>query len=154
MPIGFYRRVRAVVVKRGDLVAVCLPKPIAVVALQRGYLRTGHCPGEVVPVLKQVIAIPGDRVILTNHAIKINSVNYTAAFMPTDHNKKPIKKWIVNGCYLSSGYWIYGANDTANSWDSRYYGPVNRSAILGVYKPLLIFKNKGFVKPYPSSTIH
>ncbi len=58
--------------------------------------------------------------------------------MPADHNKKPLQKFIRNGLYQhTDGYWIYGANDPIRSWDSRYYGAVDREAIIGVYKSLL-----------------
>jgi conjugative transfer signal peptidase TraF len=148
MPIGFYQRVVSTQIKRGDLVSVCLPKQIAVIALQRGYLRAGSCPSKVIPVLKQVVAIPGDTVILTNSSITVNGINYAAPFMSTDHNKKPMQKFISNGLYPPShGYWLYGSNDAVKSWDSRYYGSVNRSAILAVYKPLLTFPHKNFAKP-------
>lgn len=140
MPMGFYQRVSTIKIKRGDLVAVCLPKQVAVVALQRGYLRSGSCPNRVIPVLKQVIAIPGDAVTLTNSHITVNGVTYDAPFNFIDHNKQSLQKFITNGLYQSNyGYWIYGANDPIKSWDSRYYGPVNRTEIIGVYKPLVTF---------------
>lgn len=140
MPIGFYQRVDATKIKRGDLVSVCLTKRIAAVALQRGYLRAGSCPSRVIPVFKQVIAAPGDIVILTNSNIIVNGFEYAAPFMPTDHNKKTLQKFISNGLYQPSyGYWIYGVNDSIKSWDSRYYGPVNRREIIDVYKPLFTF---------------
>ncbi|MES2142730.1 MAG: signal peptidase I [Pseudomonadota bacterium] len=115
-------------------------KKIAAVALQRGYLRVGSCPSKVIPVLKQVIAIPGDTVTLTDSNIIVNGFKYLAPFMPMDHNKQPLQKFIANGSYQpSGGYWIYGANDPQNSWDSRYYGAVSRTAIIGVYKSFLTF---------------
>jgi conjugative transfer signal peptidase TraF len=117
-----------------------LPKQVAVVALQRGYLRTGSCPNKVIPVLKQVIVIPGDDVTLTNSHITVNSITYVAPFNSIDHNRQPLQKFINNGLYQSSrGYWIYGSHDPIKSWDSRYYGPVARAEIIGVYKPLLTF---------------
>lgn len=155
MPIGFYQRENTTKIKRGDLVSVCLSREIAALALQRGYLRAGKCPSGVIPVLKQVIAIPGDTVTLTNSNITVNELEYTAPFMLTDHNKNTMQKFISNGLYpYNHGYWIYGANDPIKSWDSRYYGAVNRKAIIGVYKPLFTFKNKDFVKPDPLSVAH
>lgn len=140
MPIGFYQRVSTTKIKRGDLVVVCLPKQVAVVALQRGYLRGGSCPNKVIPVLKQVIAIPGDVVTLTNSHITVNSTTYIAPFNSIDHNRQPLQKFIQNGIYQPSrGYWIYGANDPIKSWDSRYYGSVKRAEIIAVYKPLFTF---------------
>lgn len=150
MPIGFYEQIMTREIKRGDLVSVCLPKPIAAVALQRGYLRAGNCPSEVVPVLKRVIAIPGDTITLTNSDITVNGLKYYAPFMSIDHNKRPLQKFIHNGLYQSNhGYWIYGDNDPIQSWDSRYYGAVDRKAIIGIYKPLLTFRDEDIVISYP-----
>jgi conjugative transfer signal peptidase TraF len=155
MPIGFYRRVVVTNITRGDLVAVCLPKQIAAIALQRGYLSAGHCPSKVIPVLKQVIAIPGDTVMLTNSEIAVNGLVYAAPFMPTDHKKKLLQKFVTSGLYQhTDGYWIYGANDPVKSWDSRYYGGVDRKTIIGVYKPLLTFNSKAFVKLDPLLVTH
>lgn len=140
MPIGFYWRVMSAHIKRGDLVSICLTDQLAKVALQSGYLKVGNCPSGVVPMLKQVIAIPGDTISLNNYSVTVNQTRYVAPFNVVDHNNKPIQKFITNGTYqLSDSYWVYGANDPLKSWDSRYYGAVSKAIITGVYKPLLTF---------------
>ena len=48
-PAGVYRVV-AHEIERGELVAACLPIPIAQEGLARGYLRTGACAGNAGPV--------------------------------------------------------------------------------------------------------
>lgn len=140
MPIGFYQQVITTHINRGDLVSICLPDQLAKLALQSGYLRVGNCPSGVVPMLKQVIAVPGDTISLNNYSVTVNQIRYVAPFNVIDHNNRPIQKFITNGTYqLSHSYWVYGTHDHIKSWDSRYYGAVSRAAITGIYKPLLTF---------------
>lgn len=140
MPIGFYRRIDNLPVRRYDRVSACLPKPVAIEALQRGYLYKGPCPGGALPVLKEVIALPGDSVELTDNAIIVNGKTYPAPYASHDRQGLPNQKFVQNGIYSPTHvYWLYGAHTPIKSWDSRYYGGVQKSAIRGIYKPLLTF---------------
>ena len=138
MPIGFYEAVKEKIIHRGDLVSVCLPINIAQEGLSRHYLKHGSCPSDVIPVLKKVVAVPGDTVDLTNRFMTVNNLMYPAAYQAKDHLNKPVKIFIQDGIYKHiQTYWLYGANDSTHSWDSRYYGGVSKSNIIGVFKPLL-----------------
>lgn len=138
MPIGFYKSVKAAVVHRGDLVAVCLPKDIADEGLRRHYLKRGSCSSGVIPVLKKVVGVPGDTVWLSKKFITVNGLMYPAPQQVKDHLHKPMRHFVRNGSYAhTTNYWLYGANDPSRSWDSRYYGGIARSNIIGVFKPLL-----------------
>ena len=64
MPIGIYQKFKTSVIKHGDIIALCLPLQIAEQGKAKGYLNHGHCPGDAKPIIKQVIAIPGDDVAL------------------------------------------------------------------------------------------
>ena len=135
MPIGFYKSVNAKIIHRGDLVAVCLPKNIAAEGLKRHYLKSGSCPSGVVPVLKKVIAVPGDLVVLSKQFITVNDLMYLAPLQLKDHLQKPVKQFVKNGSFKRiKNFWLYGANDPVHSWDSRYYGGVARYNIVGVFK--------------------
>ena len=138
MPIGFYERIQTTKIANNDLAAVCLPNSISKVGLERRYIARGTCHNGSTPVLKKVIAIPGDSVFLSNLYIVVNHVSYTAPFQSRDRHNYIVKKWIKNGGYKNiNSYWLYGANDPLYSWDSRYYGGVKKSNIIGIYKPLL-----------------
>jgi type IV secretory pathway protease TraF len=63
MPLGIYREVPAMV-ERGALVAICLPESVARLGRERRYLPAGRCPGDAGQVVKQIAAVPGDRVVL------------------------------------------------------------------------------------------
>ena len=139
MPVGFYIGNIYTNIHPQDIVAVCLPLSINVYGLKRSYLLHGHCPGGAISVLKTVIAVPGDTIQLTNQAILVNGIYYFAPYQAIDHAGRHTKKFVLNGTYHSTGYWLYGSNDFIHSWDSRYYGPVSRENIIGVYRPLITF---------------
>lgn len=137
MPIGFYQKIHVAKIKDGDLTAVCLPDAIAIVGLKNHYLARGSCTNGSTPVLKKIIAVPGDNVLLTNQFIRVNKIIYYAPSQKKDPEKHWVKKFINNGEYKHiHSYWLYGSNDPTYSWDSRYYGGVKRANIIGTYKPL------------------
>lgn len=140
MHIGFYKKTHGTTISNGDLVAVCLPNKIAEVGLNNHYLARGSCNNKSTPVLKKVIAAPGDSVSLNNQFITVDDLSYRAPRQLKDSRNLPVKKFIRNGNYQHiKTYWLYGENDPIHSWDSRYYGGITRQHIIGVYKPLLIF---------------
>ena len=66
-PAGVYRLIGAPI-RRGALVAACLPVGIARTGLTRGYLRAGDCPAGAEPVAKVIGALPGDVMELETRA--------------------------------------------------------------------------------------
>ena len=140
MPIGLYQKVHHEKLKRGDIVAVCLPDNIAKEGKRQGYLISGDCTFGTIPVLKRIIALPHDTVKLTTLAIEVNGVSYYAPRANEDHNHHVIKQFVARGIYSDvNDYWLYGFNSPLRSWDSRYYGGVPRSAIQAIYRPILTF---------------
>ena len=74
-PAGVYRVV-AHGIERGELVAACLPIPIAQEGRARGYLRTGACAGNAEPVGKIVGALPGDSVEIEPGWVAVNGTRF------------------------------------------------------------------------------
>jgi conjugative transfer signal peptidase TraF len=70
-PAGFYRLIDAPV-RRGELVAACLPNDIERQGLARGYLRGGECSGGAEALLKIVGALAGDEVDIQRNQVSIN----------------------------------------------------------------------------------
>lgn len=150
MPVGLYRRVDASIIHRGDWVSVCLPNLIAHEGLKKGYLLFGQCSSGVVPVLKQVIAVPKDNVLLSDCEIQVNDEHYFAPIQTHDHQGKWVHRFVEKGRYWPiKNYWLYGLNDPMHSWDSRYYGGIPRNAIQGIYRPLFVFlRSKKLIRRY------
>ena len=136
MPIGFYYQVsHPGVLKRGQTVEVCLPKVIGEEGLQRGYLNKGSCEGGFEPVIKELIAIPGDGIKINHEGILVNKFFYRAPFIKFDMNGQPMISYPIKAIKSTNQYWLYGANDPEYSWDSRFYGGVDRENIQGVIRP-------------------
>lgn len=139
MPVGFYRKINTSI-HVGSLAEVCLPRKIASEGLAKGYLVKGDCPGGAIAVLKEVIAIPGQTINVSNKGMRVGWLSYPAPVEAVDHQNRPVKRFIKNGTFKNTKlYWLYGAGDFVHSWDSRYYGGVSANHIKGVYKPVLTF---------------
>lgn len=138
-PVGFYRTVDGSVA-RGALVVTCVPPAAARVARDRGYLGTGPCPGGVQPILKPIGALPGDLVELAPDAVTVNGVrlpNSVTAARDSQDRPLPHVPW---GRYLvpPEDVWLF-ATGTAQSWDSRYFGPIRLDAVR-VVRPTLTLR--------------
>jgi conjugative transfer signal peptidase TraF len=137
MPIGIYLQKSADQIKRGDYVFACLPKSLEELGKSRSYISTGECPGGYTPLVKEVIAVPGDDVELSDQAIIVNGRSHVAPVKNLDEAGRAMNP-IARGSYpLTDGYWLYGFHDPIHSWDSRYYGPVSKNNIIGRAIPFL-----------------
>jgi conjugative transfer signal peptidase TraF len=136
LPYGVYL-VDAEAPRKGDLVAVCLPPPIARIGLTKGYLRPGSCLGAM-PVLKRFAAQPGDRVLVNSRGTWINGERLPlSAPRILDHTGRPLSSIGFNRTLHHNEVWLYAPHPS--SWDSRYFGPVPPNAVLARMTPLLIF---------------
>lgn len=139
MPKGLYRVIKKEP-KVGDIVTVCLPRDLAKFALKRHYIGLGHCPGNAEPLVKEIVAMGGDRVVVIKGTMSVNgkpllhsaqlASDEAGRFMPT----------VAAGTYRlkPSQVWLYGTND-ARSWDSRYFGAIDKHFLQHVLMPTLIW---------------
>lgn len=134
---GFYRLIDAPV-RRGELVAACLPADIEHEGLDRGYLRAGECSGGAEAVLKIVGALPGDELDIEPDRVSINGTALTNSLtLSRDTANRPLAhaRW-GRRAVAPDEVWIFGFNNR-RSWDSRYFGPITLRAIRGVAEPLM-----------------
>ena len=152
IPIGFYRIVSNVdAIKRGDYISFCLPNKIAQMGMSRGYIKSGNCVNGSKELIKKVIALPGDKITVTDNMLRIN--NNTAYYAPThilDKNKLPVHQFIKKGTRIARGYWVYGNNNSFYSWDSRYYGGISKINIR--HKLIYIFHKNKITHLIPTKT--
>ncbi len=136
-PAGVYRVVGRDV-KRGELVAACLPIAVAQEGLARGYLRTGGCVGDAEPVDKIAGAVPGDVVQIEPGWVAVNGKRFarsaTAAYDSADRSLAHVA-W-GRRRVAAKEVWLFGFNDW-RSWDSRYFGPVPLANVRGTLAPVL-----------------
>ncbi|MGY4403536.1 S26 family signal peptidase [Bradyrhizobium sp. USDA 3315] len=111
-----------------ELVLVRLPEPIAKFLADRGLLPKG------VPLLKHVMALPGQTVCRSGDAITVNAVDVGAAH-DRDHLGRPLPRW--SGCTTLQPGEVFLMNPTVpDSLDGRYFGSLPVSSIVARAVPL------------------
>ncbi|HEX3682127.1 MAG TPA: hypothetical protein VHU83_06245 [Bryobacteraceae bacterium] len=137
VPLGVYRRMPASSPNRAlEYAGFCLPSAVANVALQAGLeVVPGACPDGLAPVLKPVICpYPEHRLIYDARGFSFdgNLLRNTApkarsrTGMPLEHYPFGV---YTNGIWAVSDF-------NANSYDSRYFGPVAPDSIRFYAKPV------------------
>ncbi len=120
-PPGFYW-IENLPVKRGDYVLTNVPKRFKMLINQRGYVRHD------VPLLKQIIAIEGDVICRKDREILLNGVTIAVARL-LDQSSRKLPIW--QGCHRLMSDDLFLLQDHPSSFDSRYFGPVQRSLVIG-----------------------
>jgi conjugative transfer signal peptidase TraF len=121
-PIGLYRVVPNNA-GRGDLVLVQTPEPVRKIASERGYLPSN------VPLVKRIAAARGDIVCAAGNTISINH-RIVAHRLSSDRLGRPLPSW--TGCRPLDGSQVFLLMEgVADSFDSRYFGPIPATAIIG-----------------------
>jgi conjugative transfer signal peptidase TraF len=117
-------------VRKGDRVFVCPPLSGALQeGLMRGYLRRGLCAGGVAPLIKTVSATSGQFVSITGLVRIDGEVLPHSRLMEFDGEGRPLSPHA--GGLIPPGA-VYLHSDFPGSFDSRYFGPVSTTNILGL----------------------
>jgi conjugative transfer signal peptidase TraF len=128
VPIGLYRVEPAVRIDVSDLVVVMPPEPLAPFLSERGYLPRG------VPLIKRVLALAGTRVCRRGVEIVAYDTVYGRA-RERDSNGRRLPDW--QGCGVVAEGEAFLMNwDSADSFDSRYIGPLPITSIVGRAVPV------------------
>lgn len=127
-PVGFYTVEPANRIEVPDLVAVIPPEPLAAFMVGRGYV------GRDVPLLKRVVGHPGQRVCRLRSTITVDGIEMGAA-LERDRLGRELPVW--QGCRVIAPGQLFLMNwAVRDSFDSRYFGPVPESAVIGRAVPL------------------
>lgn len=143
MPRGLYLVGPLKEVQRGQVVALCIPNAAAAAIYKaRDYLGpSSRCAVGLPPVLKPVVAIPGDLVEISAAGTSVNGTLLpNSRVFDTDSDGRPIDHLPVGWSKrLGPGEFFALANYIERSLDSRYYGTVTRADLQG--RALPIFTN-------------
>ncbi|HHH9300795.1 TPA: S26 family signal peptidase [Pseudomonas aeruginosa] len=111
-----------------SIVLVPLPDRAATPAAQRGYLPTR------VPLLKRVGAVAPQHVCIVAGQVRIDGVPAAAA-LPADRLGRPLPSLQLCRRLEPGELFLLSVTNPA-SFDSRYFGPVSASAVIGVAHPV------------------
>lgn len=139
MPRGVWWIAPASDVRRGDAVVVCAPPDAARLGRERGYLGVGGCSNGSEPLLKIVAAGAGDAVAVGAFGLAVNGeVLADTTPLPQDMAGRDLRAW-PPGIYTVQTGTAWVTTPRANSWDSRYWGPVRLADVLGVARPVAVW---------------
>lgn len=127
VPLGLYR-IEARVPALGDLIAIMPPPAVAAWLDRRDYLPAGT------PLLKHVAALPGARICRSGAGIWING-RRAAVARAADRKGRELPRWA--GCHKLRSGEIFILNAAPDSLDSRYFGPLPASGLIGHARPVL-----------------
>ncbi|TCA32850.1 conjugative transfer signal peptidase TraF [Rhizobium leguminosarum bv. viciae] len=124
-------------IQLGDLVFICPPVNVKFEqARRRGYLRRGLCVGGVAPLIKSVVALPGQHVEIAGHVVIDGTVLASSAVHDRDGEGRVLVPH--PGGVVPPGT-LFLHSSFASSYDSRYFGPVPDSGLLGLARPIITF---------------
>jgi conjugative transfer signal peptidase TraF len=128
VPIGLYRVQATTRLAVTELVAVQPPDLLAAFLDLNGYLAIG------VPMLKRVLALPGQTVCRNGLKIVVDGVDVGEA-RERDGRNRPLPVW--HGCRVIVDGDVFVMNwQSVDSLDSRYFGPLPASAVIGRAVPV------------------
>lgn len=119
-PIGFYWLDNGTI-QRGDYVLVRVPERVRELVEEREYL-----PPDV-PLIKRVAGVDGDEICRRGQEIRING-SAAAMAQKVDGLGRSMPDW--HGCYVLTHRRVFLLQDHSQSFDSRYFGPVDGGLII------------------------
>ena len=114
--------------RAGSIVLARLPADVAAFAAQRGYLPEG------VPIVKRIGAVAPQTVCVVDRLVWIDGVP-VAAVLAHDGARRSLHPWAQCRA-LIEGELFFLSDTHPASFDSRYFGPVDAAAVLGIARPL------------------
>ncbi|MCC6887288.1 MAG: S26 family signal peptidase [Hyphomicrobiales bacterium] len=116
------------------LVVAIPPEPLASFLADGDYLPRG------VPLLKRILALPGQFVCRNELLISVDGIEIGAA-RERDSRGRTLPVW--QGCRVIGDGEVFLMNwNEPASLDSRYFGPIPSSAIVGRAEPLWTFEER------------
>lgn len=112
----------------GSIVLTSLPLEAAPLAAQRGYL-----PAQI-PLLKRVGAVAPQHVCIVANQVRIDGVPVTTV-LTADRVGRPLSPWQQCRRLEPGELFLLSVTNPA-SFDSRYFGPVHASAVIGIARPV------------------
>jgi conjugative transfer signal peptidase TraF len=142
MPRGLWRVRAGQPVERGEVVVICPPNRADIrQAARRGYIPAGPCPGGYEPLIKPVAALAGDVVTVTPKGVVVDgSPEANTTPLTHDATGRTLHAFPGGSYRVPHGeLWLVSGHDP-RSFDSRYFGAVPATNIIGVARPLWVLR--------------
>nr|WP_027062405.1 conjugative transfer signal peptidase TraF [Mesorhizobium loti] len=121
----------------GDIIFICPPiTPAFSVALERGYIPRGLCPGGTGPLIKRVAALARQRVTIDSR-VNIDGRRLDQSEVQAADSQGRALTAFAGGVVPPSHVFLHSRY--SGSYDSRYFGPISAAGILGFARPVFTF---------------
>jgi conjugative transfer signal peptidase TraF len=134
MPKGLWReQALKGPVERGNIMLVCLPPT----EFFKRYIAPGNCKNGMEPLIKAVVAVPGDTIEFTPIGAIVNNVYfYLTPPLQSDHTGQTLLPYSFGTYTVDVDEMILLSDYSPNSFDSRYFGPVKVDTIIARAIPI------------------
>jgi conjugative transfer signal peptidase TraF len=138
IPIGLYWISNEPVAK-GAYVMFCPPQSgVFVEAKERGYIGAGFCPGGFGYMMKRILAAKNDIVAINDEGVRVNGELLPLSVpRKVDTVGRALPQFHVDHYTLGEAELLLMSDVSDISFDGRYFGPVNRSQIKAVIRPVI-----------------
>jgi conjugative transfer signal peptidase TraF len=137
LPMGIYVRTSD---PRAGLIEFCPEGRYAAESSARGYRTPGFCPDGAAPLLKPVVAKPGDTVAMSAAGIAVNGCLLPqTAPVDKDRRGRALEPYAAGSYSVAEGTVWVASSYNRGSYDSRYMGPIPSRLIRAGLKPLWTF---------------
>jgi conjugative transfer signal peptidase TraF len=128
--------------EKGDLVMVRPPcSAIFDQAKARGYIGAGFGPGEYQFLIKRMVATAGDDVTIDSSGVYVDGrLLENSRPQTVDGAGRPMQQCSLTRYHLSGSEILLMSDYNPQSFDSRYFGPIDGQQIQSVVVPVLTWR--------------
>ena len=141
LPLGLYLMTED---PKASLVAFCPALGAMDESASRGYRGRSYgldCPDGAPPLLKPVVATPGQNVAITEKGIAVErKLLANTAPLPFDAKHRPLRAWPAGDYVVEPGTLWVASTFHPGGYDSRYLGPIRLDQVLYRLRPLWLFE--------------
>jgi len=141
LPLGLYLMTTD---SKANLVAFCPALGSMDESASRGYRGWSYglgCPDGAPPLLKPIVATPGQRVAVSVKGIAVErKLLINTAPLRFDAKHRPLRAWPAGDYVVEPGTLWVASTFHPGSYDSRYLGPIRQQQVLYRLRPLWLFQ--------------
>jgi conjugative transfer signal peptidase TraF len=148
LPKGLYWTTRSPL-GFGSYVLFCPPmEGVFADAAGRHYFWPGDCPSGFRPLLKRVAGVSGDIAAVTDDGVRINGrLLPWSKPLTLDLGQRPLPRLAGQDFRLRPNQLWVMSDTQPHSFDSRYFGPIERGWVQAVVRPVLTWGRGGIFGP-------
>jgi conjugative transfer signal peptidase TraF len=137
IPVGFYW-MTSDPVRKGSYVIFCPPETeLFDTAIERGYIGAGFCPGGYSYMMKRVAAVTDDEVVIAADGVRVNGELLPLSVpRAADKTGRALPRSATNRYTLGASELLLMSDVSPTSFDGRYFGPIHRTQVQGVIRPI------------------